>query len=100
MMNIFQTILVLVIFLTVKYGVWKITSEDKVPEFLNYQPYNCPKCAGFWFLTALFVACGLLLGLWITMAVGMLITVLDTIAMVMHERKNTITLEEFDRLNK
>jgi hypothetical protein len=35
---------------------------------------------------------GLLLHLWITMAVGLILTVLDTIAVIVDQRKKTITI--------
>jgi hypothetical protein len=46
---------------------------------------------------ALFVACGLLCHLWITMAVGTILTALDTIAYIIHEKNNTVKLEDFDK---
>lgn len=90
--NIMQTVLVLVIFITIKYGAWKVTEEDRIPMFLHYMPYICYKCLSFWSLMALFVACGLLCHLWITMAVGGILTILDTIAYMIHEKNNTIKI--------
>lgn len=90
--NIMQTVLVLVIFITIKYGAWKVTEEDRIPMFLHYMPYICYKCLSFWSLMALFVACGLLCHLWITMAVGGILTILDTIAYMIHEKNNTIII--------
>lgn len=90
--NTIQVILVLVIFIVVKYAAWRITEEDRVPQFLHYEPYICFKCLSFWSLMALFVACGLLYHLWITMAVGAILTILDTIAYMIHEKNNTIKI--------
>lgn len=90
--NTIQVILVLVIFIVVKYAAWRITEEDRVPQFLHYEPYICFKCLSFWSLMALFVACGLLYHLWITMAVGAILTILDTIAYIVHEKNNTIKI--------
>ena len=94
--NIMQTVLVLVIFITIKYGAWKVTEEDRIPMFLHYMPYICYKCLSFWSLMALFVACGLLCHLWITMAVGGILTILDTIAYIIHEKNNTISVKDLD----
>lgn len=90
--NTIQVILVLVIFIVVKYAAWRITEEDRVPQFLHYEPYICFKCLSFWSLMALFVACGLLYHLWITMAVGAILTILDTIAYIVYEKNNTIKI--------
>lgn len=92
--NVFQTLLVIAIFIVVKYGAWKVTEEDRVPMFLHYMPYICYKCLSFWSLMALFVACGLLCHLWITMAVGTILTTLDTIAYIIHEKNNTISVKD------
>ena len=75
---------------------WKVTEEDRVPMFLHYMPYICYKCLSFWSLMALFVASGLLCHLWITMTVGMILTALDTIAYIIHEKNNTISVKDFD----
>lgn len=95
--NVLQTLLVIAIFIVVKYGAWKVTEEDRVPMFLHYMPYICYKCLSFWSLMALFVACGLLCHLWITMAVGTILTALDTIAYIIYEKNNTVKLEDFDK---
>lgn len=94
--NVLQTILVLIIFIITKYLTWKITEEDKVPEFLHYEPYVCYKCLSFWLLMALFIACGLLCHLWITMAVGTILTVLDTIAYSIHIKTHTVRIDYDD----
>ena len=91
--NVFQTLLVIIIFIVVKYLAWKVTEEDRVPEFLHYEPYICFKCLSFWSLMALFIACGLLCHLWITMAVGTILTILDTIAYIIHEKNNTVKID-------
>lgn len=94
--NVFQTLLVIIIFIVVKYLAWKVTEEDRVPEFLHYEPYICFKCLSFWSLMALFIACGLLCHLWITMAVGTILTILDTIAYIIHQKNNTISVEDLE----
>lgn len=94
--NILQAILVLVTFIAIKYGAYHITENDKVPKFLHYEPYICYRCFGFWLLMAFYIACGLLCHLWITMALGALITVLDTIALSIHIKTHTIKIEDYD----
>ena len=94
--NVLQTILVLIIFIITKYLAWKVTEEDKVPEFLHYEPYICYKCLSFWTLMALFAACGLLFHLWVTMAVGAILTALDTIAVVIDQKNKTVKIDDFE----
>lgn len=99
MMNILQVILVLVIFFPTKYLTWKITEVWGLPTWLNYKPWNCNLCLTFWSLLALFIACGLLCHLWITMAVGGLITVLNAIAMYINQKNKTVVIN-IDEENK
>ena len=98
-LNILQVILVLVIFFPTKYLTWKITESWGLPTWLNYKPWNCNLCLTFWSLLALFIACGLLCHLWITMAVGGLITVLNAIAMYIDQKNKTVVIN-IDEENK
>lgn len=83
----------IVIFLDIKWFAFKVTEGGwNIPEWLHYEPYVCYKCLGFWLLTALFLTCGLIFHLWITMGVGLLITALDTIALHLHIKNNTVTV--------
>lgn len=83
----------LVIFFDAKWFAYYITEKNnKIPTWLHYEPYVCYKCLGFWLLIALFLTCGLILHLWITMGVGLLITALDTIALHLHIKNNTVTV--------
>ncbi len=90
-MEIFEVILAVSIFFPTKWLTYMITNEWGVPRFLDYMPYKCCKCLTFWTLTALFMCCGLL-HLWVTMGVGLALTVMDTIAVIIDERNNTIKI--------
>lgn len=90
--NIFQLILTLVTFIGVKYLVWYVTEEHKIPLFLEYMPYTCYTCLGFWTLTSIFLASGFITHLWITMGVGLALTVLDAIAQKVNQRNKTVKI--------
>ena len=90
--GLIELLIVLVIFLDVKYITFKITEEDKIPQFLHYEPYVCYRCLSFWTMAALFLVSGLILNLWITMFVGLALTILDTIALSIHIKNNTVTV--------
>ena len=95
-LNISQIILVLIIFFTIKLSTYKLTEEIGLPPFLRYEPWICFKCLSFWTLMGIYLVCGLICHLWITMGVGLLLTVLDTVALIIHQRNNTITIKEYD----
>ena len=97
--NLLQIILVLIIFFTIKYLVYKLTEVWGLPEFLRYEPWICFKCLSFWTLISIFIVSGLICHLWIMMGVGILLTVLDTVALIIHQKRNTISINDFDKLN-
>lgn len=84
---IYQLIITILSFLLVKWIVWQITEKRLVPEFLQYEPYICYKCCGFWLCIGLFISVGIIYHLWLFMGLGCLITALDAIALHIHEKK-------------
>jgi len=91
-LNILQVLLVLVIFLPVKWICYKITEVWGLPTFLDYMPWKCRKCLSFWSLMTFYLVSGLICHLWVTMAVGAILTVLDTIAVIIDQRNKTIKI--------
>lgn len=94
--EIIQVILVILIFFPTKWITWKITEVWGLPQWLQYKPWECRKCLTFWSLAALYAFCGLVIHLWITMSVGAILTVLDTIAVIVDQRNKTIKIEEYE----
>ena len=92
-MSIIQVLMVFVLFFPIKYLCWKITEVWGLPQWLEYEPWVCKKCLSFWSLLACFVAVGLLFHFWITMAVGLILTVLDTIAVMVDQKRKTIKID-------
>ena len=92
-----ELILVLIIFLVVKETAWWLTEEGKIPRYLNYKPWICYKCLGFWSLLATYAAAWYVFDFQLTAIVGGILTILDTIALILHERQ-TISLEDYDKL--
>lgn len=95
-LNILQLLLVLVIFLPIKWMCYKITEVWGLPTFLDYKPWKCRKCLSFWTLVAFYLCSGLMFKLWITMGVGLVLTVLDTIAVIIDQKNKTIKIEDYE----
>ena len=91
--QILQLILVIALFIPIKWICYKITEELGLPTFLNYMPYSCRKCLSFWSLMAIYISIGLVFHLYITMAVGAIITILDVIAVIVDQKKKTIIVK-------
>ena len=58
--QILQLILVIALFIPIKWICYKITEEWGLPTFLNYMPYSCFKCLSFWSLMAIYISIGIM----------------------------------------
>ena len=87
-----QVILVLALFFPVRYLCWKITEVWGLPQWLNYKPWNCKLCLTFWSLLATYLTVGFAGELWLTMSAGILLTILNTIAMYVDQKNKTIKI--------
>lgn len=94
-MNILiQFILVLVIFLSISYGAWFITEKNKVPEFLDYRPFSCHICLTTWSLAAVYIALGISFKWWVLLITGIIVTILNAIALKINEKEKTVSIDE------
>ena len=87
-----EIILTFFIFFGTKYVVFWLTDKKGLPEFLNYKPYSCATCLGFWSLITLYITIFLMFkcGLWYLLIAGVILTILDTIARKVDESQGTI----------
>ena len=92
MINILQVILILAVFLPTKYLVYKWTNQENYPSWLDYKPFNCELCCTFWTLLSLYLAIGFLFSLYITLIGGIVLTILNAIAMYINQRQKTIKI--------
>lgn len=72
-------------------------TEKGLPEWLQYQPYCCYKCFSFWSLLFIYINIFLISDYtyWYTLIVGIILTVLDAIALHIDEN-NTISIDEIN----
>lgn len=66
---------------------------DKLPEWLNYQPFNCPTCLSFWLNIGLSCCLTFLVTHWCIPYI--IITLLDGVALIIDKRK----MKSFDEIN-
>lgn len=88
--NIIQVILILLIFIITRYLTYKITEEWGLPKWLQYKPFICEVCLAFWSLLGIYISIGLIFGLWITLIGGIILAILNAIAMKVHQKNNTV----------
>lgn len=89
MFVVIQLIGVLATLLLCKFAAWQITENMELPEWIDYKPYHCRLCLGFWSQMLMYSAFGGLLCLPVYMYVGWVVATLDAIAYYIHIRKNT-----------
>ena len=94
--KILQIILIFTIFIIDRYLVDKWVNQKNYPVWLNYLPFNCSVCATFWSLLAIYLTVGLVFQWWWTMIGGMVLTVLNAIAMYIDQKNKTIKIEDYD----
>ena len=97
MIILFQFLLVGVIFTLVGYFTWWFTEHKDIghiPEFLEFKPFNCRLCLTFWLLVAVYIALGISFKLWVFLICGLILAVLNAIAMYVHQKQNTIKIED------
>lgn len=93
-----EILLILAVFLPVRYLAYYITEVKGLPEWLDYKPWNCKLCLTFWSLIAVYVSAGVI-GLQITMIGGIILAILNAIAMWIDQKNKTVTLEEYDSMD-
>lgn len=90
--QILQVILILAIFLPVRWVCWKITEEWGVPEMIYYKPWNCKLCLTFWSLLATYLTVGLIFQIYITLIGGIALAIMNAIAMYIDQKNKTIKI--------
>lgn len=87
-----QVILILLIFLPVRYLCWKITEVWGLPEWLDYKPWVCKLCLTFWCLLATYITIGFAFSLPVTGIGGVVLAILNALAMHMDQKNKTIKI--------
>lgn len=93
---LFQFIITGIIFFGVGYFSWWFTEKDKVPKFLEYKPFQCRLCLAFWLLVAIYVALGISFNLWVMLIAGVILAILNAIAMWVNQKNRTVSITDFE----
>ena len=91
-----QFIGIFIVFFATSYATWYVTERDLIPEFLDYKPFQCRTCLTFWSLVAIYLGMGLIFKLWICLIGGLVLAVLNAIAMIVHQKNNTISVKDYE----
>lgn len=92
-MIILKILLIFILFLSVELLSYKMTEKWNIPEFLDHKPYNCRKCNQFWLNIGCATSFLLLTHWYIPSIIWYILTVLETIALYIDEKNNTIKFD-------
>lgn len=90
--QILQVILILAMFILIRWFAWKVTEVWGVPEWLQYKPWNCKLCLTFWSLVVSYLTVGLIFNLPITLYGGIALAILNALAMWIDQENKTIKI--------
>lgn len=90
--QILQVILILAMFILIRWFAWKVTEVWGLPEWLQYKPWNCKLCLTFWSLVVSYLTVGLIFNLPITLYGGIALAILNALAMWIDQKNKTIKI--------
>ena len=90
--QILQVILILAMFILIRWFAWKVTEVWGLPEWLQYKPWNCKLCLTFWSLFATYLSIGLIFNLYITLIGGIAFAIMNALAMWIDQKNKTIKI--------
>ena len=85
-----QFVLMTLAFFVVKYCAYVATEEIGMPRWLNFKPFNCNKCLSTWTLAGVYTVLGLSFDWYYLMIGGIILAILNGIAMEIDQRNHTI----------
>lgn len=92
MIIVLQIILILAVFLPIKYIAYYITEVKGLPQWLDYKPFNCKLCLTFWLLIASYLTIWLAFACLYTAIGGIILAILNALAMWIDQRNKTVKI--------
>ena len=91
---LFEFVIAFIMYFVIVYGAYFVTEVKRLPEWLQFPPFECRKCLTFWsnFIAGLVV--GLSFSLYITMITVMVMAILTAISMHIDQKRKTISINK------
>ena len=91
---LFEFVIAFIMYFVIVYGAYYATEVKRLPEWLQFPPFECRKCLTFWsnFIAGLVV--GLSFSLYITMITVFVMAILTAISMHIYQRNKTISINK------
>lgn len=89
---LFEFVIAFIMYFVIVYGAYYATEVKRLPEWLQFPPFECKKCLTFWsnFIAGLVV--GLSFSLYITMITVFVMAILTAISMHIDQKRKTISI--------
>lgn len=87
-----QFILIVAIFLPVRWFAWKMTEVWGLPQWLQYKPFICKLCLTFWLLIGAYTAIWLSFSCLYTAIGGYILAAMNALAMYIDQKNKTIKI--------
>lgn len=87
-----QILIAFAVFFAVRFFSYWFT--EHCPKALMYKPFTCDKCFTFWTMLLIYSIGGTLTESWYFLGLGLLLTVLNVIAMAVAERTQTVSIND------
>ena len=97
MIILLQALAALIIFFAVNYGAYWLTEVKGLPAWLQYKPFECRMCLTFWSLMGIYITLWLSFSCLYIAIYGCMLAILNAIAMWVHQKNNTVSLEDYDK---
>ena len=94
MIILLQALAALFIFFAVNYGAYWLTEVKGLPTWLQYKPFECRKCLTFWSLMGIYITLWLSFSCLYIAIYGVLLAILNAIAMWIDQKDKTIKIED------
>ena len=91
---LFEFVIAFIMYFVIVYGAYYATEVKRLPEWLQFPPFECRKCLTFWsnFIAGLVV--GLSFSLYITMITVFVMAILTAISMHIDQKRKTISINK------
>lgn len=87
---ILQVIITFIVFFLTAFVSWLTTEKWTMPSFLQYRPWVCRICQNFWLNVFAYVGIYIIYQWKITLILGLILTVLNTIAQKVDQKQKTV----------
>jgi hypothetical protein len=89
---IYEFIIAFAMYFAIVYGAYYVTEVYRLPQWLQFPPFDCRKCLTFWSNFTAGLVIGLSFSLWVTMITVLVMAILTAISMHVDQRNKTIKI--------